>query len=53
MSELIVKAEKLTKVYKLFAEEITAVDGVDLEISSGELVSIMGLPVPARQLCWT
>ena len=42
MSELIVKAEKLTKVYKLFSEEIAAVDGVDLEISSGEFVSIMG-----------
>jgi len=42
MSELIVKAEKLTKVYKLFAEEIAAVDGVNLQISSGEFVSIMG-----------
>jgi len=42
MCELIVKAEKLTKVYKLFAEEIAAIDGVDLEISSGEFVSIMG-----------
>ncbi len=42
MGELIVKAEKLSKVYKLFAEEITAVNGVDLEISSGEFVSIMG-----------
>jgi len=42
MSKLIVKAEKLTKVYKLFAEEIAAVDGVNLEISSGEFVSIMG-----------
>lgn len=42
MSELIVKAEKLTKVYKLFAEEIAAVNNVDLEISSGEFVSIMG-----------
>jgi putative ABC transport system ATP-binding protein len=42
MRELIVKAEELTKSYKLFAEEITAVDGIDLEISSGEFVSIMG-----------
>ena len=42
MSELIVKAEKLTKVYKLSAEEIAAVNNVDLEISSGEFVSIMG-----------
>ena len=42
MNELIVKTEKLTKIYKLFAEEIFAVNGVDLEISSGEFVSIMG-----------
>ena len=42
MSQLIAKAEKLTKVYKLFAEEIAAVNNVDLEISSGEFVSIMG-----------
>jgi len=42
MCELIVKAEKLTKIYKLFAEEIAAVNNVDLEISSGEFVSIMG-----------
>jgi len=42
MSELIVKAEKLMKVYTLLAEEIAAVNGVDLEIGSGEFVSIMG-----------
>lgn len=42
MSELIVKAEKLTKVYELFAEEIAAVNNVDLEITSGEFISIMG-----------
>ncbi len=42
MSELIVKAEKLTKVYKLFAEEIAAVNAIDLEIAAGEFVSIMG-----------
>jgi len=42
MSELIVKAEKLTKLYKLSAENIPAVNAVDLEIYSGEFVSIMG-----------
>jgi putative ABC transport system ATP-binding protein len=42
MNGLVVKAEKLTKVYTLFAEEIAAVDGVDLEIGPGEFVSIMG-----------
>jgi len=42
MSETIVKAENLTKTYKLFAEEIVAVNSVDLEITSGEFASIMG-----------
>jgi len=42
MSELVVKAEKLTKIYKLFAEDIAAVNNIDLEIFSGEFVSIMG-----------
>jgi len=42
MSQSIVKAEKLTKTYKLFAEEILAVNAVDLEIGPGEFVSIMG-----------
>ena len=42
MGELVVKAEKLTKTYKLLAEEITAVHRVDLQIESGEFVSIMG-----------
>jgi len=42
MSEPIIKAEKLTKTYKLFAEEVHAVRGVDLEIGSGEFVSLMG-----------
>ncbi|MBN1392236.1 MAG: ABC transporter ATP-binding protein [Sedimentisphaerales bacterium] len=42
MSELIVKAKKLTKVYRLLAENIAAVNNVDLEVSPGEFVSIMG-----------
>jgi len=42
VSSLIVKAENLKKTYKLFAEEIAAVNGVNLEISEGEFVSIMG-----------
>lgn len=37
-----VKAEKLTKIYRLFAEEIAAVDNVDLIIEQGEYVSLMG-----------
>ena len=42
MNELIVKAKNLTKVYKLFAEDVVAVNNIDLEIGSGEFVSIMG-----------
>jgi putative ABC transport system ATP-binding protein len=42
MNKLIVKAKKLTKVYKLLAEDIAAVNNIDLEISPGEFVSIMG-----------
>lgn len=42
MNNTIVKAEKLTKTYKLYAEEIKAVDRIDLEITAGEFVSIMG-----------
>lgn len=42
MSELVVKAQGLTKVYKLFAEEIAAVNNIDLEIRAGEFVSIIG-----------
>lgn len=42
MNQLVVKAVKLTKIYKLFAEEIAAVNNIDLEIRSGEFVSIMG-----------
>ena len=42
MNNIIVKAQNLRKVYHLLAEEIAAVDGVDLEIHTGEFVSIMG-----------
>ncbi|AQQ71246.1 putative ABC transporter ATP-binding protein [Limihaloglobus sulfuriphilus] len=42
MTDTIVKAEKLSKTYKLFAEEIRAVDNVDIEIKKGEFVSLMG-----------
>jgi putative ABC transport system ATP-binding protein len=40
--EVVVKAEKLSKVYRLPAEEIAAVNGVDLEIREGDFVSLMG-----------
>ncbi len=42
MSDIIIKAEKLTKVFKLPAEEIRAVDGVDLAIAKGDFASLMG-----------
>ena len=42
MSDIIIKAEKLTKVFEMPAEEIRAVDGVDLEINRGDFISLMG-----------
>lgn len=42
MKECIVKAEKLTKIYKLPAEQISAVREVDLEICAGDFISVMG-----------
>jgi putative ABC transport system ATP-binding protein len=42
MANILIKAEKINKIYKLFAEEITAVKNVDLEIIQGEFVAIMG-----------
>jgi len=42
MSEILIKAERITKVYKLPAEEIKAVREVDLDIRAGEFIAIMG-----------
>ncbi|MFA5117436.1 MAG: ABC transporter ATP-binding protein [Candidatus Omnitrophota bacterium] len=42
MSEIIIKAEKLTKTYKLPAEEIYAVRDIDLDIYAGDFIAIMG-----------
>jgi putative ABC transport system ATP-binding protein len=42
MKECIIKAEKLTKVYRLPAEQIQAVKDIDLEIYSGDFIAIMG-----------
>ncbi|MBM3254361.1 MAG: ABC transporter ATP-binding protein [Candidatus Omnitrophica bacterium] len=42
MKECIIKAEKLTKVYKLPGEQISAVREVDLEIFAGDFISVMG-----------
>lgn len=42
MSDILIKAEKINKIYKLPAEEIRAVRDLDLGISQGEFVAIMG-----------
>lgn len=42
MSETVIKAEQLTKRYKLPAEEIVAVNNVDLEVRQGDFISLMG-----------
>jgi len=42
MKECIIQAEKLTKVYKLPAEQIQAVRDIDLAIYAGDFIAIMG-----------
>jgi len=42
MKECIIKTEKLTKIYRLPAEEIRAVRDIDLEIYQGDFIAIMG-----------
>jgi len=42
MKEPLIKTEKLSKVYKLLAEEIYAVRDVDLEVQAGDFIAIMG-----------
>lgn len=42
MTRHIIRAEKLTKTYKLPAEHIHAVKDIDLDIDAGEFVAIMG-----------
>jgi len=40
--EPILRARDLTKVYRRGASEVRAVDGIDLDVASGELMAIMG-----------
>jgi len=42
MKECVIKANELTKVYKLLAEEIYAVRNVNLEVAEGDFIAIMG-----------
>ncbi|MBN1492979.1 MAG: ABC transporter ATP-binding protein [Candidatus Omnitrophica bacterium] len=42
MADIIINAKKLTKTYRLFAEDVHAVNGIDFSIEQGEFVSIMG-----------
>ena len=42
MKDCIIKAEKLTKIYKLPAEQISAVKEIDLDIYAGDFIAIMG-----------
>lgn len=42
MKDCLIKADKLTKVYRLFAENIFAVRDVDLEVYAGDFIAVMG-----------
>jgi putative ABC transport system ATP-binding protein len=41
-SGIVIKTEKLAKVYEMGAEKVHALNGVDVEIRKGEYVAIMG-----------
>jgi putative ABC transport system ATP-binding protein len=42
MSDCVISAQNLTKVYKMGEVEVRALDGVDICVERGEVVSIMG-----------
>jgi len=42
MANILIKADRISKTYSLFAEEIKAVKDLDLEICQGEFIAIMG-----------
>jgi putative ABC transport system ATP-binding protein len=39
---IVIKTEDLAKVYEMGAEQVRALNGVDLEVRKGEYVAIMG-----------
>lgn len=42
MADILIKAKRISKMYRLMAEQIHAVREVDLEIQQGEFIAIMG-----------
>jgi putative ABC transport system ATP-binding protein len=42
MDNILIKAEKINKIYRLPAEEIKAVRDLDMEVRRGEFIAIMG-----------
>ena len=42
MADILIKADRINKIYTLFAEEIKAVKDVDLEVRQGDFIAIMG-----------
>jgi putative ABC transport system ATP-binding protein len=42
MKEAVIKARGLTKVYKRGTEDVHAVNGVDLDVASGDFIAVMG-----------
>ncbi|MCX5669152.1 MAG: ABC transporter ATP-binding protein [Candidatus Omnitrophica bacterium] len=42
MVNILIKADRISKIYTLFAEEIKAIKDLDLEIRQGEFIAIMG-----------
>jgi len=48
-----IQVQNLVKTYPMGKRKLTVLNGVNLNIEKGELVAIMGHPVPGRQLYLT
>lgn len=42
MKNSLIKAEKISKTYRQYAEDIHAINGVDFEIQEGDFIAVMG-----------
>lgn len=42
MDDILIRAEKISKFYRLAAEQIEAIKGINIDIRAGEFVAIMG-----------